>query len=122
MVYRLSCIRLLLFIALGSTSCDQVTNWFCGELGEFEKQSIDSVEKLHVSYIKVETIPCEYLYVNLHLKTEYVDTLRIGQIHKILFNEETKEGWQSMNIYDAHDQYLFSHHYNGKINVKKSGK
>jgi hypothetical protein len=116
---RSFCIKLIACTTLlFYSSCGKITNWFCGDLNSFEKQSVDSVNKLYGKYADIEPIPCEYIYVNLQLKTEYVDTTKIEAIHKVLFNKETKEGWQSINVYDVNGKYLFSHSFNGKINIK----
>ena len=114
-IKSLQYLSVLLVICFTLFSCDSTS---CGELtGEWKKQyeKANSIAK----NFKVESIPCEYSYINLILKSKIIDTSAIRVIHKYLYNEKKSIGWNIILVYDTDGKYLFSHKYNDSIYVQK---
>jgi len=106
--------KMLFFVLVFSlfTSC---TGFFCGQLDKAHQKRIDSVNVKYLKYFEVRDIPCEYIYIDLHLKTELLDSSFVNDAHKILFNSETNSGWQTINIYNINNVYLISHSWRGRF-------
>jgi hypothetical protein len=107
----------LFCLAASMGSCDQITRVMCGELPEFEQEALSGVRAEYDSVAQFSPIPCEQLYIDVTLKGGKVDTTTIRSIHKVLFDDETKRGWQTMNIFSRDNRYLFSHHHSGTISL-----
>lgn len=88
-------------------------NFICGKLNVNEQKMIDSVNSYYVNKFRIENIPCEYIYINLKLYSNKIDTISINQAHKILYDEKKKLGWQTIIIYDKNGKYVISHSNNG---------
>jgi hypothetical protein len=125
---------ILLLIIFVLCSC----NYLC-QLGTYEKDVIEKVERVYSKDIKLAVIPCESIYINCYIQSNQLDTLLIHKIHSELYNpikggwqidtllihkihselyNPIKGGWQTMIIYDKKGNYLFDHHFTGKINRK----
>jgi len=76
---------------------------------------IDSVNNSYNDKFIVKNIPCEYIYINLKLYSNKMDTISINEAHKILYDEKKKIGWQTIMIYDKNGRYVISHSNNGRF-------
>ena len=95
-------------------SCNNI---LCGELSG-EWKSLYEQTKSKIVNLEVEHIPCEFYYINVIVQNEKIDTLAIHNIHRNLYNTKSNIGWQVLQVYDLKKNYLFSHHFNGKIYVQ----
>lgn len=103
----------ILSIVLGCFILTACTGIFCGKLDKEHQQMIDSVNIKYNNYFEVTNTPCEYIYLDLHLKTKSLDSTIVNDAHKILFNHETKTGWQTIKIYNVNNEYVISHSWRG---------
>ncbi len=95
-------------------SCDSIV---CGELSgewklQFEKAATATTN------LKLENIPCEFYYINVIANSNKIDTNTIHSLHKLLYNQKNKIGWQVLLVYNAEGKYLFSHRYNNSIYIQ----
>ena len=99
-------ILLLLFFVIFIYSCNTI---LCGKLND-ELQAIqDSANNKYSEHLLIENIPCEYYYINLTFKNNYIDTNLIHSVHEILYNKERRIGWQVIFVYNSKGEYIFSH-------------
>ena len=109
---------LFLLSLLGSCNIDNAIKVICGDLSQDEREKLRIINMKYKSFGEVKSVPCEYIHVNLFLKVDKVDTVKISSIHDLIYDEDSKIGWQSVDVYNKKGEYIFSHHHNGKINVK----
>jgi hypothetical protein len=86
----------------------------CGELTGEWKNKLEKANEFSAS-LKVENIPCEFYYINVIATTKLIDTSAIHSLHKYLYDEKSKVGWQVLLVHDAEWKYLFSHRYDNSI-------
>lgn len=104
----------LTFAHIVFSSCNSV---LCGDLTGEWKQQFDNAN-VNAGNLRVENIPCEFFYINVIVPIGKVDTFSIHSIHKYLYNQEKKSGWQVLLVYDIKENYLFSHKYNDSIYIQ----
>ncbi|MBX2925919.1 MAG: hypothetical protein KF746_27230 [Chitinophagaceae bacterium] len=105
---------IIILLAFLGFSCN---NFLCGELsGEWKKQLERA--KANAVNLKIENIPCEFYYINATVTSNHIDTIAIHSIHKYLYDEKSKTGWQVILVHNAEGKYLFSHKYNNSIYVQ----
>jgi hypothetical protein len=109
--------KYILAILVSSSFLLSCNNLTCGELTGEWKEQYEKANSVAVD-LKVENIPCEYFYINVILKTKVVDTSAIHSIHRYLYNEKNKIGWQVLQVYDVNGKYIFSHKYNDNIYIQ----
>ena len=52
-----------------------------------DKLSFDNaVNAVYHKSFEVKNIPCDQIYLNLHLKTDYLDSSKVNAVHKELYN------------------------------------
>ncbi|HOV28388.1 MAG TPA: hypothetical protein PK566_18795 [Pseudobacteroides sp.] len=91
------------------------TGFFCGKIDDEHQKMIDSVNAIYYKSFEVKNIPCEQIYLNLYLKTEFLDSSKVNAAHKVLYNHELNKGWQTINIYSKDNEYLTSHSWRGNF-------
>jgi hypothetical protein len=91
-------------------SCDP-----CGPpTGNWGKLIEDAKAKAGDS-LQLEYIPCESYYFNVRLQGKVVDSSKIDEVHKILFDESKNIGWRVLQVYGPHGEHLFDHDYHGNF-------
>lgn len=111
--------KYFIFIFL-TISCDSFDNWLCGEIDSELKENIEQANDLYPKEFKVEIIPCEYSYLNIHALNKSVDTTKIDSIQTIICTRQNPTVWNSIDVYDSEGNYLFSRSNSGKISIIKS--
>ncbi len=106
---------LVLFSCCLVFSCNQLNKLLCGELtGDLKKMHEEASSKYN-GYCLIEVIPCENYYLNVLLvEAQKVDTLKIDNLHRILYDEVNRLGWESIHVLNKDGKFLFSHSYTGK--------
>ena len=97
------------------SSCDYLTRSFCGEFPLHSQEMLKEVKNEFGSQLEMEPIPCEYIYINAHLKQSLNDTALADELHKLLYVDSLNHGWQDIKFYDPDRNYLFTHDYQGNI-------
>lgn len=88
-------------------SCDFFTGKMCGEINSEEKKEIIRLEKKYG--FEIETIPCEFRYVNVIIENTSKDTL-LYSLHKEIINSNVLN-YSSIQVYDARREKMFEQHY-----------
>lgn len=102
--------RFLLFFLLLNNSC---TNFLCGKLDENLQKKIDSVNFIYQKSFTVENIPCEFITIDIILKSEKFDSLQIFESHRILYDSTKRSGWQTIDIFNSKGEYVTTHSWHG---------
>jgi len=105
-------LTILLLLILLLSSC---TDTFCGKIDNRHQEMLDKVNLRYKNILKVENIPCEYIYLEVHYEIVEVDTILLNEVHNLLYDENQRTGWQTLLIYDYRGDYIFSHSKNGNI-------
>lgn len=100
-------------IIVFTASC---SNFLCGE--HELKQVVEEINSTHKG-LNVEVIPCEYNYINVHLKNTEVDTASLLEIHQRLYYKNEKKGWPVIKVYSKEKKYIFSLNHNGKVFMRE---
>lgn len=105
MIHRiLIAFAVLLLVA----SCQQLCS-----LDDTHAKMIEAARSDFHSYCDIDNIACETYYLNVRLKgAESEDST--AKLHKMLYHQRDKSGWQSLHVYDKEGQFLITHHYSGK--------
>lgn len=93
-------------------------SFLCGELTGDWKEMYEKAQVEYSNDLSVERIPCDFFYIKVVNKGNTIDTNVIHNVHKELFNVNKKIGWEVLMVYDANENYIFSHSYNGKMYVQ----
>ena len=109
---RLVYVFITLLFSTTNMSCNRV---LCGPLNKDYQNLIDSANARFIDYFSVESIPCEFNYINLKLHTLNIDSTQIREAHKILYCMDKKLGWPTVLVYDSNGNYIISHSKNGKF-------
>lgn len=107
-------ILVCLLFAISLCSC---TSIMCGELTGEWKQQVDDANKKAIDF-KIRHVPCEFRDIDMVFLTGKIDTVSVHSVHKILYNEKNKIGWQVIRVYNKDNKYLFSHRYTDSIYVQ----
>ena len=89
----------------------------CGELTGEWKNKLEKANEFSAS-LKVENIPCEFYYINVIATTKLIDTSAIHSLHKYLYDEKSKVGWQVLLVHNVKGKYLFCRRYNNGIFIE----
>lgn len=111
--------KYILVCLLFSICMYSCTSIMCGKLTGKWEQQLKEANK-NATDFKVKHIPCEFYDIDMVFTSEQIDTMSVHSVHKILYNEKTKIGWQVIKVYDRNNKYLFSHRYTNSIYVERA--
>jgi len=94
------------------SSCESI---LCGSLDKETKYILDKGVNKYGKYFEVETIPCEYYYLNAYFRSDSVKDILVDSLHSDLYNPITRRGWRSIHVFDRNKNFLYKHHHSGKI-------
>lgn len=108
---------IIIVIFFGLASCNQNT---CGDAyGEIGISMVKQANKIYPDEIIIEILPCEFYYINVINNSVSIDTSKLKQVVKKLYDKEKKIGWPVSVIYNNSHTYLFSINDRGLVFVQK---
>lgn len=90
----------------------------CGSPKDEWQKLLKEAKKKYSDKVEIRIIPCESIYLDIILKDNNIDTLDLDHLHKLLYNQSSKIGWQTINVYNKNGQYIFSHSFEEKIFIQ----
>ena len=83
--------------------------FICGELDAESKIKIERVTATYGDILRIKNIPCEYRYLDVYLLKPDVNDTVLNSVHKLLYDEKTKTGWITLDIYNSDGMYIYTH-------------
>ena len=99
-------IGIVTFILIYTCFGCNIGKHFCGEPSPQTRATLDSLEKMY--NVRIDPIPCEYVYLNVQINSDYNDST-LYSLHKAILAHTS---WLHLHFINSENKLLFEQDYN----------